>query len=193
MKKTCLLVLMTLFLAACGDSGYEYSSYHCNLTLDNSTHNDATLASAMNAASPGIFCTIKVITKGGAMQYSFETNANLKSTSPFNAIDNRLENQKHVGMNNGLIVGFARLTDMTTGNPVFYAYDLMCPNCFDYTAIPMHGYPLSVKSSGIATCPNCKRQYDLNNGGIISAGDKGTPLQPYRATTTRPFGILHVY
>ena len=40
-------------LISCNDDGFEYSDYHCNLTIDNSTHLDATLASAMNAMTPG--------------------------------------------------------------------------------------------------------------------------------------------
>ena len=56
-----IIILSALFmLIACKDViDYEYSNYHCNLTIDNSVHLDATLASSMNALSPGVFTTIK--------------------------------------------------------------------------------------------------------------------------------------
>lgn len=45
-------------LGACGDTEFRYSNYHCNLTLDNAIHQDATLASAMDSNAPGTFCAI---------------------------------------------------------------------------------------------------------------------------------------
>lgn len=185
--------LMMLALAACGDDGYTYSNFHCNLTIHNETHQDATLAGAMNVAAPGIFCTISSRTWGGATFFVFSNNQQTPSEKRFNAIDMQLESQKHLGRNNGIIVGFGSMPDMTTGAPTFYAYDLMCPNCFNANALPLKSYPLAVNGQGIASCAKCKRQYDLNQGGIISAGDKGEMLKPYRASTTGPLGILHVY
>ena len=64
--------------------------------------------------------------------------------------------------------------------------------CFNPNAIPMRSKPLSISSSGIATCNTCKRQYDLNNNGFISSGDDGKRLTRYRATSTGPFGVLSV-
>jgi hypothetical protein len=75
---------------------------------------------------------------------------------------------------------------------VLYAFDRECPNCFDPAAIPLRSKPLSMSSSGIATCNVCKRQYDLNNNGFISAGEEGKRLTRYRATTTGPYGVLSV-
>ena len=94
-----------------------------------------------------------------------------------------------MGRNNGLIVGFGNLD-----NPaIFYAYDAECPNCYNPSALPVRSYKLSVSSSGIATCANCKRSYNLNTGGNIVAGSAGNLLERYRATTTGPNGLLHVY
>ena len=121
---------------------------------------------------------------------SFENNQGLKSSSPvwFDAIDLKLESWRHVGMNNGLIVGYGNLD-----NPaVFFAYDLQCPNCYPPDAIPQRPYELKINGTGIATCSNCKRSYNLNTGGNIVTGQPGRKLIRYRGTSTGPFGILVV-
>ena len=42
-RAVCLVGLLAV-LTACGeDAGYRYSNYHCNLTLDNGTHQDLSL------------------------------------------------------------------------------------------------------------------------------------------------------
>ena len=92
-------------------------------------------------------------------------------------------------MNNGLIVGYGNLSDDGSGYH-FYAFDAQCPVCFNYNAIPMRSYPLSLSGSGIATCANCKREFNLNTGGncINNTGKMTT----YRATTAGPFGFLFI-
>lgn len=178
-------------LSACGDdAGNEFSNYHCNLTLDNSTHQNPTLASAMNPLSPGIFCKIGFMVRGGASYYTFENNQNVSGPpSIFNAIDVRLENQNRIGMNHGLIVGYGNLD-----NPaVFYAYDAECPNCFSVHALPMRSYPLTVSSTGVASCARCKNEYNLNTGGNIVKGSGVQLLTRYRCNTPEPYGVLQVY
>lgn len=179
---------LALLLAACGDSDFTYSSYHCNLTLDNSLHMDATLNSAMNENAKGIFCLIYFKQSGSNIYYTFTNNQGNSTTSPFNAIDQRLNNQQRLGMNSGIIVGFGNLSDPAT----FYAYDHECPNCYDPDAIPVKSYPLSMSSAGIATCSSCKRQYNMNTGGNLISGT-GKGLTNYRASTTGQNGVLHVY
>ena len=39
-----IAIVMTVALVACGDEGNRFSSYHCNLTIDNSKHLNAVLA-----------------------------------------------------------------------------------------------------------------------------------------------------
>jgi len=181
-------LLFLLLLVSCSDDGFEYNDYHCNLTIDNSVHLDPTLAGAMNSMSPGVFCKISYKIIGGAKHYVFESG-NSSTEKKFNAIDEKLHNEQRMGMYNGIIVGFGNLDYPA----VFYAYDGQCPNCFNPDVIPLKDCPLSVSSSGIATCNTCKRQYNLNTGGNVISGDKGTPSKPYRASTTGPNGILHVY
>ncbi len=187
MKKPIVFLLTTLFLfTRCGDVGYTYSDYHCNFSFDNSTHLDPTLASAMNSVSTGIFCRISYTLRSGGVKYFVFRNSNGDSSETiFNAIDERMESQKHLGMayndanNNGIIVGYSVYDGQ------FLAYDLQCPKCYNMNAIPMRTYPLNLKPAGIAECNNCKLTFDLNNSG--------NGLTRYRATTTGPQGSLHVF
>ena len=188
-----LTPLLTALLTACTGDDNTYSNFHCNLYIDNSVHQDATLQSAMNPMAPGTFCLIKY-TASPTPTYNFTSNQGQHSTSPFNAIDTQRGNTRRIGMNNGLYVGYANLLPDLNGSYAFVAYDAQCPNCFDYNQLPLRNYPLTGNSAGIATCANCKRQYDLNNGGNCrnskAAGDKG--LTRYRATTSGPLGMLYV-
>lgn len=186
-----VIILLALFtLIACKDViDYEYSNYHCNLTIDNSVHLDATLASSMNALSPGVFTTIKPLYRDGVYYFHFRNNQGLESKKQFNAIDERLQSNLRVGMSNGLIVGFGNLDTPAH----FYAYDLQCPNCFDIDALPQRNYELMVTGTGIATCKTCHRSYNLNTGGNIVSGERGKTMTRYRASTTGPNGVLHVY
>ncbi len=97
-------------------------------------------------------------------------------------------------MNNGLIVGYGNLSTNSSGGLIFYAYDRECPNCFDYNAIPMKSYPLTMDEFGMATCAHCKRQYNMNTGGncINSTSKKDKKMTSYRCSTTGALGYLVV-
>ncbi|MCH4148604.1 MAG: hypothetical protein LKG25_08260 [Prevotella sp.] len=187
MRKYVSIIVLALLMWSCGGEEFKYSSYHCNLSIDNSTHLDQTLNSALNASSPGVFCKISYSISNGATYFVFANNQGSSSKSIFNAIDERLQSQKHIGMNNGIIIGFGNLSDPAE----FYAYDAECPNCFNLNAIPMKSYPLSINNNGIATCSNCKRQYNLNTGGNC-INNTGNGLTTYRASTTGANGRLYV-
>lgn len=180
-------MMVSVFLAACGDEENRYSSYHCNLSIDNSKHLDPTLASAMDANAPGTFCVIGYTIKAGSKYYTFGNSFGLHSESIFNAIDERLQNHEHIGMNGSLIVGYSNMDYPA----VFHAYDGECPNCFDLNALPMRSYRLTIDGNGIAICANCKRQYKLNSEGV-SANQSGKPLTQYRASSTGANGVLRV-
>ena len=173
-------------LTSCGDSENEYTTKTCYFIFDNSVHNDATLASAMNPSAPGIFCQVTMAMRSGATYYDFANNAGTSSSTIQNAVDTK--RTLILGYNNGIIVGYGAL-DIPAS---FYAYDRECPNCFDPNAIPMRSAPLTMSSNGIATCAKCHRKYDMNNNGFITDGEKGKRLTRYRATTTGPFGVLVV-
>ena len=186
-----VVFMLLLSFSSCGDNfDYEYSNYHPYFTFNNRTHNDAILATAMNAFSPGVFCVIKSSETSGKYCFEFSNNQGLRSSAPvwFDSIDMRLESWKHVGMNNGLIVGYGNLD-----NPaVFFAYDLQCPNCFDMHDLPLRSYELTISNTGVATCNHCHRKYNLNTGGNIVSGASGKKLTRYRANSTGPFGVLGV-
>lgn len=180
------LLSMTL-LSACGDAESEFSTAPCSLYFDNQTHNDATLAAAMTPLS-GIFVTITTTSKSGAQYFVFTNNQGRSSQVVFDAKDKqrRQAGQLILGMNGAIIVGYGFSTSQT-----FYAYDRECPNCFDSNA-PLHSYPLKVNNIGIASCSNCHRTYDLNNGGIIASGNGGKKLTRYPVVTTGAYGLLSV-
>ncbi len=186
-KLISLLFAVALLLTACGDTTNEFTIGTCYFVFDNSIHQDATLAGAMNPNAPGIFCQVKKNVRGGATYFDFKDNAGVSSSKIQNAIDDR--RTFILGYNNGLIVGFSALNSPAT----FYAFDLECPNCFDPNSIPMRSRPLSMTTSGQAVCGVCHRTYDLNNNGFIVSGDPGDKLTRYRATTTGPFGVLSVH
>lgn len=166
-------------LTSCGDTTDLYSRSACYLVIDNSMHQNFELASAMQY--PGAFVTITTPGK----KFHFVSNQGGSSDAFFNAIDER--RSFILGYNGALIVGYGLSIDRT-----FYAYDRECPNCYDPDALPRRSHPVKVDEQGIATCSNCHRSYDLNNGGIVSQGDGGKQMTRYPASTTGPYGILVV-
>ena len=181
---TFILSLLTMMFSSCGEAEFEYSSAPCYLIIDNSLHQDATLASALTQYS-GTYVTITIITKSGARYFSFTNNVGKHTESIFNAYDER--RSLISGYNGGLIVGYGNSID-----GILYAFDRECPNCFDPNMLPLKSRPLSVSENGIATCSYCKRQYNLNIGGFICKGDKGKKMTKYNCPPTKPYGILSV-
>ena len=181
---TFILSLLTMMFSSCGEAEFEYSSAPCYLIIDNSLHQDATLASALTQYS-GTYVTITIITKSGARYFSFTNNVGKHTESIFNAYDER--RSLILGYNGGLIVGYGNSID-----GILYAFDRECPNCFDPNMLPLKSRPLSVSENGIATCSYCKRQYNLNIGGFICKCDKGKKMTKYNCPPTKPYGILSV-
>lgn len=178
-----IIALLTLF-TSCGETEYEYSNYPCYLVFDNSLHQDATLSTAMNSMSPGVFCRIYISTRDGAEAFFFVNNQGLSSYKRPSALD--LQRTRRLGVYNesGIIVGYGTL------NSTFCVYDNQCRNCYDESGLPR--YNLTIDSRGVAVCSNCKREYDLNNNGIVSGGTQGKGLIRYRGQTSGPLGVLNV-
>lgn len=184
------LALPLLFTVACSGDDYTYSSYHSNLVINNAIHNDATLASAMNSMSPGVFC--KISYDNSKKAYVFTNNQGQSSSKPlYQDEQTRLANGSRVGLNNGIIVGYGNLSPTDTGGYAFYAFDAECPNCFNYNAIPLRSYPLTITTAGIAKCANCNREYYMNTGGNCT-NNTGKGLTTYRAATSGAYGTLTV-
>ncbi len=183
MKWTFLALWCCLVLIGCKAEG-EYSTWPCRFDYDNAIHQDQTLATAMNVDSRGVFCKISE----SGVYYTFQNNQNMKSQQPKTAE----ESQRNyvLGVNNGIIVGFQ--TFNTTPYGGFVAYDAQCPNCVRNTNNYLNPkFPLSMSTSGIASCSRCGKKYDLNNGGIIQNGEEGdVGLEKYLASSTGPLGYL---
>ncbi len=188
MKNICYLFFIVCFLSlltSCNAEN-EYSTWGCRFDYDNLLHQDQTLATAMDINSRGVFCKIS---DSGA-NYVFQNNQNMSSQKPKSEQERR--SNYLLGIHNGIIVGFQTMN--TAPNGGFVAYDGQCPNCVRQSNNYLNPkYPLSMSTSGIASCSKCGKEYDMNNGGIIQNGEKGdVGLEKYLASTTGPQGNLSV-
>ncbi len=186
------LLAVSCFLVGC-EADEEYSTHACRFSYNNMIHNDATLASAMDDKSRGVFCLISENTRGGVRYLLFENSAGMKS-DPVVETAEEVEAKFILGLNNGIIVGFQTLN--TEGpNGGFAGYDVQCPNCVNRTGNTANpNFRVTMESSGIATCSKCGKKYDMNNGGIILNGEEGDRgLDKYVASTTGPFGVVSVF
>ena len=188
-----LLPLTSYLLFLSCEAENEYSTWPCRFAYDNSAHQDATLASAMDVNVPGIFCLITESVRGGVKYLNFKNNYNATSSLAETEAEKRAE--YILGLNNGIIVGFQNAVLDDFGNAKFVAYDVQCPNCVresGNTLSPTYGVSMSDK--GIATCRSCGRKYDLNNGGVLQNGQAGdTGLEKYAASTSGPYEHLSVF
>ena len=83
-----LTPLLLLIPISCGDTQSEFTPQRCYFVFENSTHNDATLASAMTPYS-GVFTTVTHTMRGGARYFVFTSNQGTSSEKIFNSIDHR--------------------------------------------------------------------------------------------------------
>ena len=188
-----LLPLTSYLLLLSCEADNEYSTWPCRFAYDNSTHQDATLASCMDVNVPGMFCLITESVRGGVKYLNFKSNYNTTSSLAETEAEKRAE--YILGLNNGIIVGFQNAVLDDFGNARFVAYDVQCPNCVRQSGNTISpNYGVSMDDKGLATCGKCGRRYDLNNGGLLQNGQEGdTGLEKYAASTSGPFGHLSVY
>lgn len=189
MKKfTSYLFLFTSsFLLSSCTAEQEFTTWPCRFVYDNSIHLDQTLATATNPAITGIFCKITERVQGGTKYLVFENNQGLSSEQRETAEDLRMN--LRLGLNGGIIVGFSHFSG-------FAGYDIQCPNCVRKENNRTNpNYRVNMDSKGIATCSKCKKQYDMNNGGLIINGEEGDKgLERYRnAQTTGPQGTTTIF
>ena len=192
MKKVLFFAIITVCMLtiSCGETEHEFSNYHCYFVFDNGIHNNAVAAGAMTPYS-NIFVVVKkkeqMVGNSTLTHFLFtEAGSGKTQTSKANGVD--MKRTIRIGQNNGIIIGYGNMSDP----PVFYAYDLECPNCFNPDVFPLKSKPLQLASGGIADCNVCKRRYNLNAGGLVVSGERGKPLTRYRAQTTGPYGTLTV-
>ncbi|MCD8210785.1 MAG: hypothetical protein LUC37_04490 [Prevotella sp.] len=182
MKRLVLYITSILLLFSCGNMEYEYSSEKCYFIFDNTASRSIYLSQAMTPYS-GVFCRIYV----QGEYFKFETNTSSEAeTIAMTAVDKSRTIDLGVYNSSGIIVGYGNLDYPAT----FYAYDYQCPNCYKVDELPQ--FPLTMDTSGKAKCKKCSREYDMNNGGIVSSGEGGDKLMRYRASTTGTFGVLSV-
>lgn len=187
-----LLTFYLLLLSSC-EAENEYSTWPCRFAYDNSTHQDATLASCMDVNVPGMFCLITESVRGGVKYLNFKSNYNTTSSQVETEAEKRAE--YILGLNNGIIVGFQNAVLDAFGNALFVAYDVQCPNCVRQSGNTLSpNYGISMNDRGIATCGKCGRKYDMNNGGVLQNGQEGdTGLEKFAASASGPFGHLSVF
>ena len=162
------VIVIILILTSCGDIENEYSNHAAYLRYDNSNHLDQTIGAALTGLTTNIFCRIYV-TKPS--QLNFQNNQGISSTVKLAARET--QSPLALGLNNetGIIVGYGF-------GGTLYCYDACCANC--YNNGKMFNL-LSVNTSGIATCIQCNRQYDLTNNGLSPQGGR---LERYFATAS---------
>lgn len=154
-----LAFLMFIVVASCQNDYQEFCtlypvSFSCDIT--NAPYNVVT--------SMGQFLTVKQ--KSGKRNSVTVFNASTQKSTEV-ALSEVEARTILLGLG-GLILGLPYFGD----GSVCYAYDLACPVCDVASAI------LKVTDDGHATCPKCNNVYDLNNGGIVTAGS-GRPLYRY--------------
>ena len=174
-----------MLLTACSKDSFDFSSMHARFFYDNSIHQDATLQSALNSMSPGVFCRIYEGYEGSSLYFHFESNQGLASKKKATADDLRPTRILGILPSTGVVVGYGNLSSPA----MLYCYDSQCPNC--YAETNMANYKLAFDSRGMATCASCKREYDLNNNGLVTNGS-GKKLIKYRVSTTGPLGVLSI-
>ena len=182
-----LLTLTACVLLSSCSAEQEFTTWPCRFVYDNSIHLDQTLATATNPDITATFCKITERVQGGTKYLVFENNQGLSSEQRETAEEQ--QRNLRLGLNGGIIVGFSHFSG-------FAAYDIQCPNCVrkeNNRSNP--NYRVIMDSKGIATCSKCKKQYDMNSGGLILNGEKDDKgLERYRnAHTAGPQGTTTVF
>ena len=166
--------LFFLLLSSCSTDEFEYEKkYPCYFAFDSRMHVNTSLQSCLNPMSPGLFCMVWMQKTGGIRHvqiqlYNGQTEDVILSTE--------IENRRPctLGASNGLVIGCSSLN-----NGQLYAFDRICPNCEKTSLFKT----LQWENSGLwLKCPQCEREYDLNNNGFIVKGESGDKLMRYRAS-----------
>lgn len=178
--------IILLLFVSCSDDNEFNAEYQCYFTFDTNIHNTSILRNALNSLAPGTFAYVSTTLKNGGVRYvsiSLNDGKNNEETAITTAEETR--RSYILGINNGLIIGYGSLS-----NGTLYAFDHQCPNCVREYAL--YKYPLNWTNNGNwVICKNCQRTYDLNNGGFIVEGEKGSKLIRYRINYNGNILIVH--
>ena len=96
-----LPIICYLLLTSC-EADQEYSAWPCRFSYNNLIHQDATLATALDKNSRGVFCMITESTRAGAKYLNFQNSDGL-STSKVES-EEEVQARFVLGLNNGGIV-----------------------------------------------------------------------------------------
>lgn len=169
MTRRLLYLCCMLSFVGCQKTDYTFCNLPAKFLFDNTIQAPA-LHTACN--SMGEFCTI---TSDGK-QFIFKGSAKEPSYVPITAIASY--SGYHLGVD-GLIVGLPNIPELGKTESQVVCFDWACSNCYeDYTITKK----LTLHTDGTATCPRCKRTYNLNNIGFISDGEPGRALFRYRVS-----------
>ena len=116
------LAALCLTATSCGDSESMYCRYPCRFVFNPATH-ASSAALLTTVGTPGTFCTVSRVTKGGASYYHFVTTDGISDDVIFTMEDQR--STVLIGLNNAIVFGYGNVDDP----PVLYAYDMECPTC----------------------------------------------------------------
>lgn len=173
MPKNVLVALMvTGILSACEKAEDLYSRYYAYFRY---TPVSAKPNLYRACTSLGEFCAI-TYPPGSAQNYV------IKSPTTPSAVDyiprTALQGYRDfiLGVGGGLVLGMPMIPEMLEQESNVVCYDLCCSNCYQDYHIQKH---MNLRPEGQATCISCGRTYDLNNMGVVSAGEAGRSLFRY--------------
>ena len=160
------LLLAATAAAACSDDVQDiYSDWQAYFRFSPVTSVPQLYTAVSN---PGQFCTV---TFPNGQYYVFTDPRGTSTSWPVTA-------QQQYGRPvfiSGFIVGTPAVMDMSGRFPLT-AYDLVCPHCYETSAITR---PVSFDGETQMTCPRCGSSYDLNNGGMPVSGPATRTLYRY--------------
>ena len=160
------LLLAATAAAACSDDVQDiYSDWQAYFRFSPVTSVPQLYTAVSN---PGQFCTV---TFPNGQYYVFTDPRGTSTSWPVTA-------QQQYGRPvfiSGFIVGTPAVMDMSGRFPLT-AYDLVCPHCYETSAITR---PVAFDGETQMTCPRCGSSYDLNNGGMPVSGPATRTLYRY--------------
>lgn len=170
-----LLLVSTLFFSACDKTEHVYARHAARLNY-NLVSATPPLFKAVSGS--GQFCAISYSpASSSSYVYTFvgstgETHVSPPISVTLSGIPASIE---------GFLVGTPQLVDLS-GQYALVAFDKVCPNCYEENLIQRS--LVFTPQIGQVRCPRCARTYDLNNAGIVIAGEGGRSLYRYHVSSS---------
>lgn len=161
------LFLSLLLFLSCEPADTTFSSRPVSFNFSPTT-SVPVLHTALNNINE--FVTVRI----GGGKFIFQSSTN-HGEWPMSEIDKRTT---AIGLS-GFIIGLPAIPELGAGASQPVCYELSCPNCYTQYHFT---HDVTLQAGGMAHCDRCDRKYDLNNQGIVSAGEQGSKLDRYRIT-----------